>query len=70
MSWKVKVIAGVLICFVCLLIVYLFFVGRTNTYPVEEVNAKTSNNKEGVRPDILAGLCSPFSYIPVAFPRI
>jgi len=23
-----------------------------------------------VRPDILAGLCSPFSYIPVAFPRI
>ena len=24
----------------------------------------------GVRPDILAGLCSPFSQVPVAFPRI
>ena len=46
MSWKVRAIAGVLICFACLLIVYLFFVGRTRTYPVEQVNAKTSNNKE------------------------
>jgi len=46
MSWKVKVIAGVLVCFVCPLIVYLSFVGRTQTHPVEQVNAKTKNNKE------------------------
>lgn len=46
MSWKVRAIAGVLVCFACLLIVYLFVVGCTHTYTVEQVNAKTSNNKE------------------------
>ena len=46
MGGKVRAIAGVLVCSACLLIVCLFFLGRTRTSPVEQVNRKTGNNEE------------------------
>ncbi|UCE47995.1 MAG: hypothetical protein JSW47_20645, partial [Phycisphaerales bacterium] len=46
MSWKVRVIAGGLICVACPLIIYLFFIDRTDSCPVEEGSVRTSNSKE------------------------